>query len=99
MPNTEELDIPVKPVTPVPPTVQGPPTFRPPPPFLSRAEPEPGAGAPLSSPRKPEARTDEIEAGLLIIGHDTSFLGQISACKRLVVEGKAEAKIGEVPGN
>ena len=88
MPNTEELDIPVKPVTPVPPTVLEPPTFKPP--FLS---PERVATAPVSSQKKPEVRADEIEASLLIIGHDTSFSGQISACKRLLVEGKAEAKL------
>src|SRR5258708_17121982 len=95
VPNTEELDIPVKPVTPVSPTVPGPPTFKLPPPFLSRAEPEPVAAAPLSSQKKPEVRADEIEAGLLVIGHDTSFSGQISACNRLLVEGSAESTLAQ----
>ena len=34
-----------------------------------------------------------LEAGMLIIGRQTSFHGGISACRRLVVEGSAEAKL------
>jgi cytoskeletal protein CcmA (bactofilin family) len=41
----------------------------------------------------PKPASEPIEPGLLIIGNQISFYGEIGACKRLVVEGNAEAKL------
>lgn len=58
----------------------------------------PSAKAPLSHPEairrqaEPGARR-EGESKMLIVGRDITLSGEISACDRLVVEGRVEAKL------
>lgn len=68
-----------------------PPAFSPPDSWVARITD--------SAPQTPAATTEEDkapgkpEAGTLIIGPEISFVGDISACKRLVVDGLVEATL------
>jgi cytoskeletal protein CcmA (bactofilin family) len=61
---------------------------------LSRPGAEP-AQAPVS-PRQqtePGSRDDGVDARTLIVGRETSFSGDVTACDRLIVEGGIEANL------
>lgn len=60
----------------------------------------PASKAPLSHPEalrrqtdSPLRRTESTESKMLIVGRDITLSGEISACDRLVVEGRVEAKL------
>ena len=92
MQDLEQLEIPVKPSTSAPATFVGPPQLKSTPAFLSRMEPETETAA-LPSPKTLGVQSNPIGAGSLVIGYGTSFSGQASACKRLLVHGNAEVKL------
>jgi len=81
----DELDIQAKSPTPI-----SEPQSAKPPIALAHLGVQPSATPPVSA-SKPAS--NPVEAGLLIIGNQITFYGEISACKRLVVEGNAEAKL------
>jgi len=60
----------------------------------------PASKAPLSHPEtlrrqtdSPLRRPESTESKMLIVGRDITLSGEISACDRLVVEGRVEAKL------
>jgi cytoskeletal protein CcmA (bactofilin family) len=59
----------------------------------------PSSKAPLSHPEAirradmPSRRAESTESKMLIVGRDITLSGEISACDRLVVEGRVEAKL------
>jgi len=60
----------------------------------------PASKAPLSHPDMirrqgdgPVRRADNTEGKMLIVGRDITLSGEISACDRLVVEGRVEARL------
>jgi len=59
----------------------------------------PSSKAPLSHPEAirradlPGRRAESTESKMLIVGRDITLSGEISACDRLVVEGRVEAKL------
>ena len=68
------------------------PAFAPPGSWLGRlGGGEPAAATSGSDAAEPEPR--RAEAGTLIIGAEISFIGDITACQRLVVEGQVEATV------
>lgn len=87
----DELQLDVKPVQPL-----GPPVVKPPAPMLPRSAPLAGASAPPAAkaePPSPDKGADAVDAGTLIIGPGISFVGNITTCDRLVVEGLVEATL------
>jgi len=83
----DELEIP----KPSPTPIANPVATKPPPVNFPTAAPQPQLAPAL--PRDVRPRTEPVEAGLLVIGNQISFYGEIGACRRLVVEGNAEAKL------
>lgn len=90
MAEADELQLDVKPVQPV-----GPPVSKPPAPMLPRSVQQPPAFAQPSDKTEPlpAKEHDTVDAGTLIIGPEISFVGSITACDRLVVEGLVEATL------
>src|SRR5262245_5847850 len=95
----DELDIPAKPEQPRFRAPKPPLSFA----GLSvEAKPQPVAAAaavPTSLADPPAAKiaavtptgsTTAVEAGMLMVGPQVSFIGEINACKRLVVEGSID---------
>ena len=82
----DDLEIP----TPSPVPVPEPAATKPPVNFANlMSQPQPIPTPTRDAKPKPEP----VEAGLLVIGNQISFYGEIGACRRLVVEGNAEAKL------
>ena len=80
--STDELEIPAKSPSP---TVE--------PPAIRKALSPANLGVwPTTTPES-KSGPIPVEAGMLIIGRQISFHGEISACRRLVVEGNVEAKL------
>jgi cytoskeletal protein CcmA (bactofilin family) len=82
-----ELETETNPVRPVTQPVAKPAT-----PLLPRFGAEPAhALAPRTD--KDGSQVNDVEVGTLIIGREISFIGQITACNRLVIEGIVEASL------
>ena len=91
----DELQLDMKPVPAV-----VPPSAKPPAPMLPRSTTQPPAFAqptaksePKTEAPEPLNEADAVKAGTLIIGPEISFVGNITACDRLVVEGLVEATL------
>jgi len=84
---TDDLRLGQKPVQPVA------PAFAPAGSWLARVGGEQAAAPAINGSEGTEPELRRAEVGTLIIGREISFTGDITACKRLVVEGLVEATV------